>query len=347
MGAIYLHWLDSIADTAFENGKDGKYLGFLGFKRVLSKNLVFADLTLPSGEVLQICSEVNKNQTSPDTHEKIREIAQQSPVLVEAQSDQLEGGENPTSKKTIYLKDIRALNEVPKKLIVTPEVVFPDKQRHYQIRFNPEVQARLKWRSWLKGRMHQLLVEKGFTDIETPTLFKSTPEGAREFLVPTRRHGMAYALTQSPQQYKQILMASGIGRYMQWARCYRDEDSRADRQPEFTQLDMEWAFAGPARVRKDIQDLLEWALSSLQYQDVRKSRIPIVPDVADSSPAVDESLPHSFTTLKFQDCIADYGSDKPDLRIPNKVRCLSESRSPSTNRPRFMQSPTLSPISNS
>lgn len=124
---------------------------------------------------------------------------------------------------------------MPKELIVTPETVFPQTKRHLQIRFHPEIQARLEFRSWLKNVLHQGLMEKGFTDIETPTLFKSTPEGAREFLVPTRQRGTAYALTQSPQQYKQVLMASGIARYMQWARCYRDEDSRADRQPEFSQ----------------------------------------------------------------------------------------------------------------
>jgi aspartyl-tRNA synthetase len=137
---------------------------------------------------------------------------------------------------TFNAQGIQTLNSISKDIIVTPETVFPQTKRHLQLRFHPELQARLKFRSWLKGILNQGLVEKGFTDVETPTLFKSTPEGAREFLVPTRQKGKAYALTQSPQQYKQVLVASGIGRYMQWARCYRDEDSRADRQPEFSQV---------------------------------------------------------------------------------------------------------------
>jgi aspartyl-tRNA synthetase len=131
------------------------------------------------------------------------------------------------------------LNSVPKDLIVTSDVQFPQTRRHLQIRFHPELQARLKFRSWLKGQLNQGLLEKGFTDVETPTLFKSTSEGAREFLVPTRQRGTAYALSQSPQQYKQVLMASGISRYMQWARCYRDEDLRTDRQPEFSQVSLD------------------------------------------------------------------------------------------------------------
>jgi len=168
------------------------------------------------------------------------------------------------------------------------------------------------------------LQEKGFTDIETPTLFKSTPEGAREFLVPTRQRGKAYALNQSPQQYKQTLMAGGVSRYMQWARCFRDEDSRADRQPEFTQLDMEWSFAGAPKVRQDVNDIILAALESLRpahsYQEIRGERIPVLSEIPEGTRPADEPVAHTFTTLKFQDCISSYGSDKPDLRIPNKVR---------------------------
>lgn len=125
---------------------------------------------------------------------------------------------------------------MPPKLIITKDVVFPPRQRFQQIRYHEELRLRLEFRSWLKAKLSNSLLEKGFTDIETPTLFKSTPEGAREFVVPVRGKGKAYALSQSPQQYKQALMGSGIMRYMQWARCYRDEDARTDRQPEFTQV---------------------------------------------------------------------------------------------------------------
>lgn len=209
---------------------------------------------------------------------------------------------------------------------MTPEVVFPPNKRHLQLRFHPELHARLEFRSWLKNMLHTGLIGKGFTDVETPTLFKSTSEGAREFLVPTRLKGKAYALTQSPQQYKQILMGGGVSRYMQWARCYRDEDLRADRQPEFSQLDMEWAFAGSATVRKDITDIVLQALESLKpattYQDIRGERVPMVRDINPDEPTGPPA--HRFTNLTFAECIESYGTDKPDLRIPNKIHALAD-----------------------
>ncbi|KAF7551659.1 hypothetical protein G7046_g7664 [Stylonectria norvegica] len=321
--------LDSNVDVPLEYGNGGQWVGFLGKKRVVSKKLAFADLTTPSGEVIQICSNADQDA---DAYSFFRQIPANTPVLVDAQQQPpqvgREASNDATSKITVNIKSIRALNTVPRDLIVTPEVLFPPTQRHYQIRFHPELQARLKFRSWLKGALNQGLLKKGFTDIETPTLFKSTPEGAREFLVPTRQRGMAYALNQSPQQYKQILMASGISRYMQWARCYRDEDSRADRQPEFTQLDMEWSFAGASRVREDVNSIVLGALDALRpthsYQDIRGERIPVLAEIPDGPKQADEHDAHQFTMIKFQDSIATYGSDKPDLRIPNKIHAIPD-----------------------
>ncbi|KAF4981511.1 hypothetical protein FZEAL_2696 [Fusarium zealandicum] len=316
----------SNTNVSLEYGSQGRCVGFLGKRRNISKNLSFADLTTPSGETIQICSDAG------DAHAVFRQIPANSPVLVDVRSEAADASRealnDTSSKTTVYLKDIRALNSVPQNLIVTPEVQFPQTKRYFQIRFHPELQARLKFRSWLKGELNQGLLRKGFTDIETPTLFKSTPEGAREFLVPTRQRGMAYALNQSPQQYKQILMASGVSRYMQWARCYRDEDSRADRQPEFTQLDMEWSFAGAPRVRQDVNDIVLAALKSLRpaysYKDIRGERVPVLTEIPDSPQTPEEPVAHEFTTLKFQDSIASYGSDKPDLRIPNKIHAIPD-----------------------
>ncbi|KAH8121503.1 aspartyl-tRNA synthetase [Trichoderma asperellum] len=306
------------------------YVGLLGKSRNVSKHLSFADLTTPSGEVIQICSSAERDIKA---HDYFRQVPAFSPVLIRIkQHEAADVAESNTgdssSKRTVYLDSIRSLNSVPKNLIVTPEVQFPPTKRHLQIRFHPELQARLQFRSWLKGKLNQGLLEKGFTDIETPTLFKSTPEGAREFLVPTRQKGTAYALSQSPQQYKQVLMASGIMRYMQWARCYRDEDLRADRQPEFSQLDMEWAFAGAETVQKDINDIVLAALTALQparsYKEIRGEVIPVVGDIPPTPPPADQPVAHQFTNITFADSIAAYGSDKPDLRIPLRIHALPD-----------------------
>lgn len=291
----------------------------MGKKRTVSKHLSFADLTTPNGETIQICS---NGEIDAESHAAFRQVPAFSPVIIQSrQPNPDEETRDASSKTTIYLDTIQSLNSVPKDLIVTPEVVFPQTKRHLQIRFHPELQARLEFRSWLKNTLNKGLIDKGFTDVETPTLFKSTSEGAREFLVPTRQRGTAYALSQSPQQYKQVLIASGISRYMQWARCYRDEDLRADRQPEFSQLDMEWGFADAATVRKDINDVVLAALNAMPaYQDIRGQQIPIV----QGSSSTNSSDVYSFTNIKFADSIAAYGTDKPDLRIPNRIHALRD-----------------------
>jgi aspartyl-tRNA synthetase len=135
----------------------------------------------------------------------------------------------------VFLESIKPLNLFPKNIIVSKDVVFPPESRHLQLRFHDALRSRLLARPRIASLLRKSLNDLSFTEVETPILFKSTPEGAREFLVPTRTLAKAYALPQSPQQYKQILMASGIRAYYQFARCFRDEDLRADRQPEFTQ----------------------------------------------------------------------------------------------------------------
>lgn len=134
----------------------------------------------------------------------------------------------------IEIEEITCLNSFAPEIGSGPGHVYPPEDRHLQIRFDYKLQNTLFFRAEVANRVREDLWD--FYEIETPILFKSTPEGAREFLVPTRKSGYAYALPQSPQQYKQMLMASGISKYMQFARCFRDEDLRADRQPEFTQV---------------------------------------------------------------------------------------------------------------
>lgn len=136
----------------------------------------------------------------------------------------------------MVVHSIKPLNHFPEDIIAQADTNFSPEQRHLQLRTNSNLRKTLQSRSKAQTECRKYLFVKGFDEIETPILFKSTPEGAREFLVPTRKKRLAYALPQSPQQFKQILMASGISRYFQFAKCFRDEDMRADRQPEFTQV---------------------------------------------------------------------------------------------------------------
>ena len=158
----------------------------------------------------------------------------------------------------------------------------------------PEMIRNLRTRSKVAIATRSYMDEQGFLEVETPTLFKSTPEGAREFLVPNRRDpGTFYALPQSPQQFKQILMVSGVERYFQLARCYRDEDLRADRQPEFTQVDVEMSFID----REDIYALIEGLLKRVWKT------------------ALNMDIPTPFKRISFEEALNRWGIDKPDTRF--------------------------------
>jgi aspartyl-tRNA synthetase len=209
----------------------------------LAENLYFAQLNGGSGpEGVQI---ICQDRT---LCKKLRDIRINSPISVTghlglkrepkkrlpSNTDQPDDRFALLRQVEINATAITCLNTIPSDIRPNSDHIFPPQSRHLQIRFDRQLRNRLLFRSDLASYVRERL--KGFHEIETPILFKSTPEGAREFLVPTRKIGYFYALPQSPQQYKQILMASGIDRYFQFAKCFRDEDLRADRQPEFTQV---------------------------------------------------------------------------------------------------------------
>ena len=207
----------------------------------------------------------------------------------------------PTGEVEVMVKELEVLNvaDVLPFPVDDPEAASKVneelrlKYRYLDLRL-PEMARNLKLRSKVAIATRSFMDEQGFLEIETPTLFKSTPEGAREFLVPSRVNpGQFYALPQSPQQFKQILMVGGVEKYFQLARCYRDEDLRADRQPEFTQIDIEMSFIE----REDIYALIEGLLKRVWKT------------------ALNLDVPTPFKRISFEEALNRWGIDKPDTRF--------------------------------
>lgn len=330
--------------------------GFLGKRRDNGSKLSFCSLDVAK-TLVQIVSNCSSGDPKLEqAHRALRDIPSYSPVTVTGQIRAVK--DKVTGRKLTWdldLESIRPHNIFPKDIIVSKDAVWPPKQRHLQLRFDSNLYDRLKLRSEVQANLRNCLRTCDFLEVETPVLFKSTPEGAREFLVPTRRQGLAYALPQSPQQYKQLLMAGGVPRYYQFAKCFRDEDHRADRQPEFTQvseghqirfrtferltvsqLDMEFGFADANKVMYYVEHIMTDTFKMLErrcqvnvekgtrhVQIIHKDYRRKTEDMSEEQRQANAALTDMANVVKYprfpqytyEQVMSRYGSDKPDLRI--------------------------------
>ena len=247
----------------------------------------------------------------PEEHPEIEEIRMEFCVsvrgTVRARPEGTVNSDMETGEVEVGVDELVVLSRAEALPFLIDDRTEVDEKIRLQYRYldlrRPRMAANLKARSRATSAIRRTLVEQGFLEVETPTLVNSTPEGARDMLVPSRlRQGEFYALPQSPQLFKQLLMVAGIERYFQIARCYRDEDFRADRQVEFTQLDLEGSFWG----QEDVLDTIESVLKA------------VVADVRGIS--VDEDFPR----ITWQEAMDRFGSDKPDIRFGMEITDLSD-----------------------
>ena len=269
--------------------------------------IIFVDLRDRSG-ILQIIFE--ESEVGQEGFAKAEKLRSEFVIAVKGTVQARSGGINEnllTGDIEVYAKEIRILSEAetPPFPIEEDSKTKEDlrlKYRYLDLR-RPDLQRNLILRSKVTTMTRQFLDEEGFLEIETPMLTKSTPEGARDYLVPSRVHpGNFYALPQSPQIFKQLLMCSGYDRYFQIVKCFRDEDLRADRQPEFTQIDMELSFV-------DVDDVI----------DVNER---LLAKIFKETLGIEVSLP--IQRMPYQEAMDRFGSDKPDLRFGMELKDVTE-----------------------
>ena len=268
--------------------------------------IIFVDLRDRSG-ILQIIFE--ESDCGAESFAKAEKLRSEYVIAVTGRVEARSGAVNEnlaTGAIEVRANSLRILSESETPPFPIEENSKTKEELRLKYRFldlrRPDMQRNLLLRSKIAILTRQFLAEEGFLEIETPTLIKSTPEGARDYLVPSRVHpGSFYALPQSPQLFKQLLMCSGYDRYFQLARCYRDEDLRADRQPEFTQIDMELSFVDV----DDVIDVNERLLHKL-FKEILNVEIP-------------QPIPR----MTWQEAMDRFGSDKPDLRFGMELKNVS------------------------
>ncbi|MGH7875996.1 MAG: aspartate--tRNA ligase [Candidatus Binatia bacterium] len=287
-------------------GKDMILLGWVRSRRDHG-GVIFIDLRDRSG----ICQVVFRPEVDAVSHEKAKQIRSEDVIAVKGtlakRSAETINPDLATGEVEVVCQDLRLLNAsaVPPFPIEDETEANENtrlKYRYLDLR-RPQSLSPLLLRYRMTKLIRDYLDEQGFIDVETPVLTKSTPEGARDYLVPSRiYHGKFYALPQSPQLFKQILMVGGLDRYFQIVKCFRDEDLRADRQPEFTQLDMEMSFVQPEDVMQIVEGMLSLLFKELKGIDLKRP----------------------FTRLTYEEAMNRFGSDKPDMRFGLEIKNFTE-----------------------
>jgi aspartyl-tRNA synthetase len=281
-------------------GQDVVLMGWVNRRRDHG-NLIFLDVRDRTG----ITQVVLDKEVSSEAHAKAEAARSEYVVAVKGKVRRrgagLENPNMPTGEIEVVASELLLLNEAKTPPFSPADDAIANEEVRLKYRYldlrRPQMQANFALRSRVAMAIRNYLVEQGFLEIETPFMTRSTPEGARDYLVPSRVHaGSFYALPQSPQIFKQILMISGFDRYFQIARCFRDEDLRADRQPEFTQIDLEMTFPQQEIVFRVVEGFLTAAFATAGI-----------------------SLTPPFVQMTYDDAIRNYGIDKPDMRLPAMV----------------------------
>jgi aspartyl-tRNA synthetase len=282
---------------ASDAGKRAVIMGWVNRRRDLG-NLLFIDVRDRTG-VIQVVSDQESN---PALHAKAGELRNEYVVAVigtvNLRDPNTVNKNIPTGEVELVAEELRILNEAKQPPFLPGDAILPNEELRLQYRYidlrRDAMQRNIELRHKVSIAIRDYLSGQGFFEIETPFMTRSTPEGARDYLVPSRvQPGCFYALPQSPQLFKQILMISGFDKYFQIVRCFRDEDLRADRQPEFTQIDLEMSYPQPERVWEVVEGFLTAAFKAAGF-----------------------AIKPPFPRMSYDDAIRLYGSDKPDMRLP-------------------------------
>ena len=282
---------------AADAGKKAVLMGWVNRRRDLG-NLIFIDLRDRSG-LTQVVFNKELSAASHGKAETLRNEYVIAAIGTVKRRDPSTFNKNiPTGEVELVVEELRILNESKQPPFLPSDTVLPNEEMRLKYRYidlrRDAMQFNLEMRHKVTKAIRDYLSAEGFLEIETPLMTRSTPEGARDYLVPSRvQPGTFYALPQSPQLFKQILMISGCERYFQIARCFRDEDLRADRQPEFTQIDVEMSYPQPDSVWGVVEGFLTAAFK-----------------------AAGHDIKSPFPRMSYDEAIRLYGSDKPDMRLP-------------------------------